>query len=124
MRTILSILMCSMMLYSFSCNKSDDSKDDGETWYLVSWYGTIAGISKNYEKGKFPWTFGDSTITIKNIPEESFILPEKTTYVIRNENGKEVIDIKDIGTFTRIISKDTMFLNAPCCDMIDYRLER
>lgn len=116
--------MCSMMLYSFSCNKSDDSKDDGETWYLVSWYGTIAGISKNYEKGKFPWTFGDSTIAIKNVPEESFILPENTTYVISNENGKEVIDIKDVGTFTRIISKDTMFLNAPCCDMIDYRLER
>lgn len=116
--------MCSTMLYSFSCDKTDESITDGETWYLVSWYGTIAGISKNYEKGKFPWTFGDSTLMIKSPLDESFILPEKTTYLVRNENGKEVIDIKDIGTFTRIISKDTMFLNAPCCDMIDYRLER
>lgn len=124
MKVLFCIFACCLLMSSFSCDKTDENKNEGETWYLVSWYGTIAGISKKYEKGKFPWTFGDSTLMIKNPLDESFSLPEKTTYIIKSENGNEIIDIKDVGTFTRIISKDTMFLNAPCCDMIDYRLER
>ncbi|MFZ1705069.1 MAG: hypothetical protein WAT79_12040 [Saprospiraceae bacterium] len=115
---ILAITLVSTLL--FACVKDRDSTS--QRWHLVHWYGTIAGISRDYPKGTCTWDIEDNTIKITMNIQDNYLHSLTTGYSIIQNQGEEAWQIDSLGTFTKTTSNDTLFLKAPCCDFIDYIL--
>lgn len=115
-----SILLVFLSTLTFSCTNESEQKD--QRWHLVKWYGTIAGISKEYPKGTCIWDIEDDVIKIQMNVQDSYIHSLTSRYTSQIVKGEEEWQIDSLGTFTKTVSNDSMYLRAPCCDMIDYTL--
>lgn len=105
----------------FGCQKNDPV---GQSYSLIQYSGTIAGITKTFPKGQCTWEITESTINIDIDTEDPFVRDMQTGYTKSADQNSEFWMIDSLGQFMIARQLDTLFLVAPCCDFINYTLVR
>ena len=116
---VLFFWLLSGLFLVFSCSKS---QEDEKKYHLMSYYGTIAGITTSFQKGECVWNFKENELEIVINKTDPFLHNLSTGYKITGSNPNLMYEIDSLGLFSGRYSGDTLFLVAPCCDMIDYTL--
>lgn len=114
-----TLAILSTILLMTACQKNSDVSD---TYHLIRYSGTIAGVTKNFTKGECLWEVGDNEITIDIKVSDPFVRDLTSAYTKATIQNQESWSIDSLGDFTITKRADTLWLNAPCCDFIDYML--
>ncbi|MBK8623639.1 MAG: hypothetical protein IPN79_18255 [Saprospiraceae bacterium] len=112
------VIFCLSLTFFFSCS----TESNNEKWHLIQYYGTIAGITQNFDRDICVWTIADSTLSIDMKKEDPFMKSMTSKHRYTTFQGVRYWEVDGLGSFIRSESGDTMYLKAPCCDMIDYTL--
>ncbi len=112
------LIFCFLLISVFQCTPESTQNK----WHLVQYYGTIAGITQNFDRDICVWTIGDSTVSIDMKKEDPFMKSMTSKHRYTTIQGVRYWEVDGLGSFIRSESGDTMYLRAPCCDMIDYTL--